>query len=333
MKLKRIISALLLLALLLSCLPLTALAVEAETPDAGNVPSSETTELVDTDGPTEPVTLANDSDSFFYLAATAADRVIIAPERVNYAAGQTIAQALLASGHTFDGLEDGNVYRIDGVAGEFQRSDEAGEYSLTKQASEISFFCFTEGETAKPSEARQTLISTMADYLCEEADVRAYAKDAYDAALRQFVGISDEKASSCAVQITAKIGEYKTSLGSTISVTFSGTDEDCTITAVSTYGKVYHDTEHPGTLNLPDGSYDFTVQKGALRVSGKISVPGTTAVTVAMPEGGWLDTSSFAVSNDYNNDYHTGFNAGKYVLEQSDHTFTAKVPDTFSKDL
>ena len=163
MKLKRIISALLLLALLLSCLPLTALAVEAETPDAGNVPSSETTELVDTDGPTEPVTLANDSDSFFYLAATAADRVIIAPERVNYAAGQTIAQALLASGHTFDGLEDGNVYRIDGVAGEFQRSDEAGEYSLTKQASEISFFCFTEGETAKPSEARQTLISTMAD--------------------------------------------------------------------------------------------------------------------------------------------------------------------------
>ena len=333
MKLKRIISALLLLALLLSCLPLTALAVEAETPDAGNVPSSETTELVDTDGPTEPVTLANDSDSFFYLAATAADRVIIAPERVNYAAGQTIAQALLASGHTFDGLEDGNVYRIDGVAGEFQRSDEAGEYSLTKQASEISFFCFTEGETAKPSEARQTLIRTMADYLCEEADVRAYAKDAYDAALRQFVGISDEKASSCAVQITAKIGEYKTSLGNTISVTFSGTDEDCTITAVSTYGKVYHDTEHPGTLNLPDGSYDFTVQKGALRVSGKISVPGTTAVTVAMPEGGWLDTSSFAVSNDYNNDYHTGFNAGKYVLEQSDHTFTAKVPDTFSKDL
>ena len=86
-------------------------------------------------------------------------------------------------------------------------------------------------------------------------------------------------------------------------------------------------------MNLPDGSYDFTVQKGALRVSGKISVPGTTAVTVAMPEGGWLDTSSFAVSNDYNNDYHTGFNAGKYVLEQSDHTFTAKVPDTFSKDL
>ena len=333
MKLKRIISALLLLAMLLSCLPLTALAAETETPDVGDAPLPETTEIMDADSSAEPVTLSNNSDGFFYLAATAADRVIIAPERVTYAVGQTIAQALLASGHTFDGLEDGNVYRINGVAGEFQRSDETGDYSLTKLASAISFFCFTEGETAKPSETRQTLIRTMADYLCEEADVRAYAKDAYDAALRQFVGISDEKASSCATQITAKIGEYKTSLGSTTSVTFSGTDEDCTITAVSTYGKVYDDTEHPGTLNLPDGSYDFTVQKGALRVSGKISVPGTTAVTVAMPEGGWLDTSKFEASNDYNNDYHIGFNAGKYVLEQSDHTFTAKIPDTFSKNL
>lgn len=333
MKLKRIISALLLLALLLSCLPLTALAVETGTPDVSDVPTSETTEIENTDSLAEPVTLAGNSDGSFYLAATAAKRVIIAPECVNYTAGQTIAQALLASGHTFDGLEDGNVYRIDGVAGEFQRSDEAGEYSLTKQASEISFFCFTEGETAKPSEARQTLISTMADYLCEEADVRAYAKDAYDAALRQFVGISDEKASSCAAQITAKIEAYKNSLGNTTPVAFSGMGDGCKITAVSAYGKIYDDTEHPDTLNLPDGSYDFTVQRGALRVSGTISVPGTTAVTVTMPSGGWLDINKFEVSNDYNNDYHTGFNAGKYVLEQSDHTFTAKIPDTFSGDL
>ena len=87
-------------------------------------------------------------------------------------------------------------------------------YSLTKLASDISFFCFTEGEIAKPSAARRALIRTMADYLCKEADVRAYAKDAYNEALRQFVGISDETASACAAQITAKIGEYETSLRS-----------------------------------------------------------------------------------------------------------------------
>ena len=333
MKLKRLISALLLFAMLLSCLPLTALAVETGTPDVSDVPTSETTEIENTDSLAAPVTLAGNSDGSFYLAATAAKRVIIAPERVNYAAGQTIAQALLASGHTFEGLEDGRVYQIDGVAGEFQRSDETGDHSLTKQASEISFFCFVENGTAKPSEARQALICTMADYLCEEADVRAYAKDVYDEALQQFVGISDENASTCAAQITAKIGEYETSLRSTTTVIFSGMGDGCKITAVSAYGKIYDDTEHPGTLALPEGSYDFTVQKGALRVSGKISVPETTTVSVTMPDGGWLATSSFAVSNDYNNDYHTGFNAGKYVLEQSDHTFTAKIPDTFSGDL
>ena len=329
MKLKRIISALLLLALLLSCLPLTALAVEAAELDVGDAPTSEITEIVDTDSSAEPVTLTNDSAGFFYLAATAADRVIIAPERVNYAAGQTIAQALLASGHTFDGLEDGNVYQIDGVAGGFQRGDEAGEHALTKLASDVYFFCFTEGEKATPSAARQTLIRTMADYLCEEADVRAYAKDVYDEALQQFVGISDENASACAAQITDKIGEYETSLRSTTSVTFSGTDEDCTITAVSAYGKIYDDVKTPGTLNLPDGSYDFTVQRGALRVSGTISVSGTTSVTVTMPEGGWLDTSKFEVSNSYNE----FFKKGCYAIVRDGNTFTATVPDTFSGTL
>ena len=260
MKLKRLISVLLLLAMLLSCLPFSALAVETGTPDVSDVPTSETTEIENTDSLAEPVTLAGNSDGSFYLAATAAKRVIIAPERVNYTAGQTIAQALLASGHTFEGLEDGSVYQIDGVAGEFQRSDETGDYSLTKQASEISFFCFVENGTAKPSEARQALIRTMADYLCEEADVRAYAKDVYDEALQQFVGISDENASTCAAQITAKIGEYETSLRSTTTVIFSGMGDGCKITAVSAYGKIYDDTEHPGTLALPDGSYDFTVQ-------------------------------------------------------------------------
>ena len=330
---KRLISILLLLAMLLSCLPLSVLAVETEAPEVGDVPIPEITETADTASTNEPVTLTNDSAGFFYLTATAADRVIIAPERVNYAAGQTIAQALLASGHTFDGIEDGNVFRIDGVAGAFQRSDEARDFSLTKPASDISFFCFTENESAAPSVARQELISTMADYLYEEADVRAYAKGAYDEALRQFVGISDETASTCAAQITAKIKEYEISLRSTTPVTFSGMGADCTITAVSAYGKTYDDTEHPGTLNLPDGNYDFTVQKGALRVSGRISVPETKAVTITMQEGGWLDTSNFAVSNDYNTSYYSGFDDGKYPLEQSDHTFTAKIPDTFSKEL
>ena len=74
MKLNRIISALLLFAMLLSCLPLTALAVETGTPDVSDVPTSETTEIENTDSLAAPVTLAGNSDGSFYLAATAAER-------------------------------------------------------------------------------------------------------------------------------------------------------------------------------------------------------------------------------------------------------------------
>lgn len=73
MKLKRLISALLLLAMLCSCLPFTAMAAETEAPDASDAPSSETTEIVDTDSSAEPVMLAAEADTkgenYFYLSA------------------------------------------------------------------------------------------------------------------------------------------------------------------------------------------------------------------------------------------------------------------------
>ena len=62
MKLKRLISALLLFAMLLSCLPFTAMAAETEAPDVGDVPTSETTEVENTNSPAEPVTLADSED-------------------------------------------------------------------------------------------------------------------------------------------------------------------------------------------------------------------------------------------------------------------------------
>ena len=102
MKLKRLISALLLFAMLLSCLPLTALAVETGTPDVSDVPTSEITEIVDADSPAEPVTLAAEADTegenYFYLSAQTtrtSQQLLIRPTKVYYDADDTIAQALL----------------------------------------------------------------------------------------------------------------------------------------------------------------------------------------------------------------------------------------------
>ena len=69
MKLKRTISALLLLAMLLSCLPFTALAAETEAADVGDAPTSEITKTADTDSIAEPVTLALEADDAHEPAA------------------------------------------------------------------------------------------------------------------------------------------------------------------------------------------------------------------------------------------------------------------------
>ena len=334
---KRLISILLLLAMLLSCLPLGVLAADAEPVEAENTVDAapaEDAEIEDVAAAALPAAQSADGENFFYFSAEAEGKLLIAPVKISYQDGQTIWQALNASQYRF-GMDggDGFVTTIENVTGNYRYSSVPSGVTLDHAAASVTYFRFTESEQSAITAGLQTLMQVMAGYLDKPADVRAYAKGAYDEALRQYVGISDEKASACAAQITAKIKEYEASLCSTTPVTFSGMGTGCKITAVSEYGKIYDDTETPGTLKLPSGSYAFTVQRDALRVSGRISVPETTAVSVTMPDGGWLDMSDFAVSNDYSMSSYSGFDAGKYPLEQSDHTFTTKIPDTFSKEL
>ena len=334
---KRLISILLLLAMLLSCLPLGVLAADAEPVEAENTVDAapaEDAEIEDVAAAALPAAQSADGENFFYFSAEAEGKLLIAPVKISYQDGQTIWQALNASQYRF-GMDggDGFVTTIENVTGNYRYSSVPSGVTLDYAAASVTYFRFTESEQSAITAGLQTLMQVMAGYLDKPADVRAYAKGAYDEALRQYVGISDEKASACAAQITAKIKEYEASLCSTTPVTFSGMGTGCKITAVSEYGKIYDDTETPGTLKLPSGSYAFTVQRDALRVSGRISVPETTAVSVTMPDGGWLDMSDFAVSNDYSMSSYSGFDAGKYPLEQSDHTFTTKIPDTFSKEL
>ena len=113
MKLKRLISALLLFAMLLSCLPLSAMAVETGTPDVGDVPTPEITVVENTDSLAEPVTLALDADTagehYFYLSAqttSTSQQLLIRPTKVYYDEGDSIAQALLQSGYSFADLDE-----------------------------------------------------------------------------------------------------------------------------------------------------------------------------------------------------------------------------------
>ena len=109
-----------------------------------------------------PASVMAVTENTFVLVAEAKGTLVIAPEYVAYTEGQTIREALAASGHEFTGLEAGMVSAIDGVVGNFTRSDEFGDFALDKQASAVKFFRFSEAENSQPSTGLQQLMTAMA---------------------------------------------------------------------------------------------------------------------------------------------------------------------------
>ena len=265
---------------------------------------------------------------YFYLSAVGNGAVIIAPERVTYAAGQTLGQALEASGHDFAGLETGMVTTIDGVVGNFTRSDQNGGYALDQAASQVTHFCFSDAGSSQPSQAMQALMTAMGDYKLEDADVRQAAKPAYDKAYAQLPGISDATASSCALALTNAVEAYKENQnGVKYTVTFSGC-RNMDLEAVNEYGKTFTDTGRSGQLALPAGSYTFLVRDGSRRVSGQVTVTADQTVPVTMPQGDWLKLDTLALSANYGEE---DFLANTFPAETEDsRTVRATVPDRFT---
>ena len=76
--------------------------------------------------------------------------VIVEPEAISYTAGQTVEEAIAASGHELERIEDGSIVAIDGVSAMYLRYYDGGGYDMTKPASEITamFFCVNDVQTA-----------------------------------------------------------------------------------------------------------------------------------------------------------------------------------------
>ena len=166
MKLKRLISALLLFAMLLSCLPLTALAVETGTPDVGDVPIPDNTAVMDTDNSTELVTLADSEDAsvekFFYFSAETENMLIAAPRKVPFSDGQTILDALLADGILLDFTDD-YLAAVENVDGNYTWLSAPNNRNLRDLPEAGGFFCITESKPGVIVAGWQTLIVDMAN--------------------------------------------------------------------------------------------------------------------------------------------------------------------------
>ncbi|MBQ7346081.1 MAG: PQQ-binding-like beta-propeller repeat protein [Oscillospiraceae bacterium] len=268
----------------------------------------------------------------FILVVEAGGSLVIAPEYVSYTPGQTVGEALEASGHDFTGLDEGVVTAIDGVVGNFTRSDQDGSYDLDKAASEVDYYRFSEAADSQPSEGLQQLMTAMAAYTLKDADVGNAAKSAYDTACEQFVGIDSDSAKILASRLDAAVSEYESAqAGTKHTVTFTE-GAGAAITAENAYGKIWSD-DGDGVLELPAGDYGFCMERDGLRVEGSITVSGATTVTAGLPEGQWLDLESFRLSGTYGEEdnENSRFTDGEFALGQwSGRKVTVPVLDTFT---
>ena len=335
MKLKRMTAALLLLAMLLSCLPLSVLAADAELVEAeetvDTVPAENTDAEVTTEEPVEEAaisTQAVNASGYFYFSAETANKLLIAPVRIAFTDGQTIRQALYASQYSFvESNSSGFITTIEGVNGNYIYGSAPDSVSIDSAANTVTHFRFSEASNSTPSSGLQTLMQVMADYLEEDSDIQNAAAEEYQTALNGYLNVTSETAQSYAAAITAKINAYKAGQNTKYAVTFSGySGSGYTVSAVSDYGKQFEDTGHTGKLQLPAGGYTFYVRQDNCMVSGKITVSGAMTVSASLPTGDWFNESSLQISSGYDADFDA--NCYKYTLQN--HTATVQVPDSFT---
>ena len=279
----------------------------------------------------------------FVLTVEAGGKLVVAPEYITYTEGQTLGEALESSGHTFTGLEQGQVTAIDGVTGNYTRSDQNGGYDLSVPASSVTHFCFSERSSSesKPNEGLLLLMTAMADYLEKQEDVRKAAKAEYDTAKQYFVGVSHEDAKMLASDLNKAIQNYEAALaGTKYAIRFTDGSKaysasnypGVSLVAENPYGKVWTD-EGDGTLELTAGEYTFCVEQNGLRVEGPVTVSGNQTVTMELPDDLWLKLDAFRLSGTYGEDDNEEkrFVDGELEVGQWDgRTAKVAVPDLFT---
>lgn len=258
----------------------------------------------------------------FVLAAVNANSVIIEPVSVEYLPGQTIREALLASDYRFAGMEQGFIYEINGVEGNFTLFYDGNGFNLDAGAATITALCI--GVTSQYSEELLALMVKMAQFR-GMGNVQQYpaAREAYDAGLTAIRNGDAATAQTVLEQLEQAIRDYESVMqGETYTVTVVATQQETqltepVVTLTDSYGNV---TAVTGTkARIVAGEYRFTISDGGYnRTEGTLTVSGDTTLQVELPCGEWFSAVKILDSNK---------EPYPYVQDTDAHTALYQVPD------
>ncbi|HXK77154.1 MAG TPA: dockerin type I domain-containing protein [Oscillospiraceae bacterium] len=272
---------------------------------------------------------AEEGGGSFYLAVVTANKAVIEPTPISYTASQSIAEALVSSGYSFTGIDQGYISEIEGVSANYSRYYDDGGYDLGAPASNVTALIFRVSDTC--SEELLELVKIMGSYrgMTNHVQNDPAAETAYAAALSGLRTADADTASALSEELTNRIAEYAALLeGDKYPVSFTVTQGEASlssahITMTDSYGNV---TEAEGlSVSVISGTYAFSVSDGSYnRTEGTVTVNGQgAAVTLALPSGAWfgdIKLLNYASKEAY-----------PYEIDAAAHTVVCSVDDRFGE--
>lgn len=267
-----------------------------------------------------------ETQSSFVLTAANANSIIIEPVYIPYTSGQSVKEALLASDHSFVGLEQGFIYEVDGITANFIRFYDEGGYDLDVPAEDISALCI--GVSSQYSEELLELILRMAEYR-NMGNVQHYpaAQDAYNLGLAAIRNGDGATSQAVLEQLNQAISDYEAIFqGDKYTLTISAMQGSTILTApVVKLTDIYgNETVVTGTsMQVIAGEYNFSISDGSYnRTEGTVTVAENTSLTTVLPDGEWFGATKILDGDK---------EAYPYVQNIETHMAVYQVPDIARK--
>ena len=248
----------------------------------------------DKNGTCDKCTLALGKPGKFAFLAVNENGYIIEPCYIEYTAGATLKEALLASGYEFGGLDQGYINSVQGESASYMLHFANDGYDLNEKAGKVTALWITTNTRQSYSEGLLNLVVQLARYNSATNGLKNYtaATTAYNKAKPAFYDTSN--AVKLGDSLKSAIDAFEEYLRTeAITVPMEIMQGGAFVTSgkavfTSEYG-IQVTTRELTQVKLIPGKYTFDISDGGYQcVRGSIEVAADTVLKATLPTGVWM---------------------------------------------